>query len=90
MSDKVIKFPITHSQKRKNQLGPLAIKCEVSGRLVKFNPKSDFVRNDSEFIYLEIFPDSDPDFPDKEQKRICELVLTREDLMKALEHISPS
>lgn len=88
MNDKIIKFPITYSKRKKNKLGPLTLACEVSGRLVKFHDKSSNCKG-GEFIYLEVFPEKDPDNPNKKQRRICELVLTREDLLKALEHISP-
>lgn len=88
MSDKVIRFPITYSQRRRNQLGPLSIGCEISGRILKFNDKSHNCKV-GDLIYLEIFPAEDPENPDKKPRRICELVLTREDLLKALEHITP-
>lgn len=88
MNDKVMKFPITYSDRRRNQLGPLTIGCEISGRLVKFNKKSHNCKV-GDLIYLEVFPEQDPDNPGKKTRRICELVLTREDLLKALEHITP-
>ena len=89
MSDKVIKFPITRHQRRKNQLGPLSLECEISGRLVHFYEKLNKCKG-GEFIFLEVFPAQDSENPNKKSRRICELVLTREDLLKALEHISPS
>ncbi|MBS7814754.1 hypothetical protein PE074_06400 [Wohlfahrtiimonas chitiniclastica] len=86
MKDNIKNIPITNSQRRKNKLGPLAVECQVSGRFLQFNKKSTYV-GDDEFIIVDVFP---MQIDDKiEPKKICELIITREDLLEALKLISP-
>lgn len=86
MNDNIKNIPITHSQRRKNKLGPLTVECQVSGRSLKFNKKSAHVAG-SEFITVDVFPMQMDD--EIEPKKLCELIITREDLLAALELISP-
>src|SRR5699024_11729917 len=55
LSDKVKKFPITYSQRRKNMMGPLHVECQVSGRYLQFHEKSDIVQG-GEFITVDVMP----------------------------------
>ena len=87
MSDKVKKFPITYSQRRKNIMGPLHVECQVSGRYLQFHEKSDIVQG-GEFITVDVMPMQIED--DKPVRRICELIITKEDLLEALKHITPN
>lgn len=86
MSDKMIKFPISYSQRRKNIMGPLAVECQVSGRYLQFHENSAMV-DSSEFITVDVMtmPDSD-----QRTRKLCELIITREELLEALKHITPS
>lgn len=87
MNKKVTKFPITYSEKRKNMDGPLCVECQVSGRYLRFHEKSDVVQA-GEFISVDVMAmQADEGRP---SKKICELIVTREDLMNALKHISPN
>ena len=87
MSDKVKNFPITYSQRRKNMMGPLRVECQISGRYLQFHEKSDIVQG-GEFITVDVMPMQIED--DKPVRRICELIITREDLLEALKHITPN
>lgn len=86
MNEKVTKFPITCSERRKNIAGPLCVECQVSGRYLRFHEKSDIVQA-GEFITVDIMAmQTDEGRP---SKKTCELIVTREDLLNALKHISP-
>ena len=86
MSEKITKFPITYSQKRKNINGPLCVECQVSGRTLQFHEKS-HVFESGEFITIDVMAMQMED--DKPARKICELIVTKEDLLEALNHISP-
>jgi hypothetical protein len=85
--DNVTKFPITYSQRRKNQLGSFVVECEVSGRFLKFHEKSSIFQS-GEFITVDVmtFNTDNRESP----RKLCELVLTRENLMEALKNIVPN
>ena len=87
MNGKITKFPITRSERRKNMVGPLNVECLVSGRYLCFHEKS-AVLQDGEFITVDVMAMQMDE--DKPSKKICELIITREDLMNALKHISPN
>ena len=87
MNEKVTRFPITYSEWRKNMVGPLCVECQVSGRYLRFHEKSDIVQA-GEFITVDVMAMQMDE--DKPSKKICELIITREDLMNALKHISPN
>ena len=82
MNEKVTRFPITYSERRKNMVGPLCVECQVSGRYLRFHEKSDIVQA-GEFITVDVMAM-------QMDEKICELIITREDLMNALKHISPN
>lgn len=86
MSDKIKKFPISYSKKRKNILGPFTVECQVSGRYLKFHEKSCNLQG-GEFITVDVMAMQNED--NKPSRKICELIITREDLLEALKHISP-
>ncbi len=86
MNGKIKKFPISFSQRRKNTLGPLVAECQVSGRYLKFHKKSSILQG-GEFITIDVMSTQ---FKDNEkQYKICELIVTKGDLLKALNHVSP-
>lgn len=87
MSEKTKKFPITGSQRHKNIIGPMCVECEVSGRYLQFHENSELVSS-GELITIDVMPMME-DY-DKPSKRICQLIIKKEDLMNALTHITPS
>lgn len=84
--NKIKKFPITYSQRRKNFLGPLHVECQVSGRYLKFHKNSSILRG-GEFITLDVM--AMPIEDGKASKKICQMIVTREDLLEALNNITP-
>jgi len=85
MSEKIVKFPISFSQHRRNKLGALNVECQVSGRMLSFHEESailgggEFITVDVKTMFIE----------DEEQRKICQLIVTREDLLKALNYVHP-
>lgn len=86
MGKKMVRFPISYSQRRKNSLGPLCVECQVSGRRLQFSPSST-VLSEGEFITVDVMTQSLSD--DEPAKKICGLIVTREDLELALKSIFP-
>lgn len=82
---KVIRFPITYSQRRKNQLGPRVVECEVSGRLLCFHEES-VLAGKGEFITVDVFAMPEED---KKTRKLCQLIVTRENLLEALANVRP-
>jgi len=84
--NKIKQFPITYSQRRKNSLGPLHVECQVSGRYLKFHKNSSILQG-GEFITLDVM--AMPIEDGKASKKICQMIVTREDLLEALNNITP-
>ena len=84
MNEKIVKFPITFSERRKNKMGPLCAEYQVSGRYLQFHPTSSSMQ-EGEFITIDVMPMQIDE--DKSPRKICELIITREYLMNALKHV---
>lgn len=67
-------------------MGPLTVECQVSGRCLKFHENSSVLQG-GEFITVDVMSMQIED--DKKPRKICDLIITREDLLEALEHVSP-
>jgi len=87
MGEKMKRFPITGMQRHKNIMGPRCVECQVSGRYLQFHENSALVSTE-EFITVDVMPMLE-DY-DKPSKRICQLIIKREDLMNALAHVTPT
>lgn len=86
MNEKIAKFPMSYSQRHKNMMGPLAVECQVSGRYLQFHEKSDAL-DTGEFISVDVMAMPDDGKP---TRKICGLVIKREDLLETLKHVTPS
>ncbi|MCX7988889.1 MAG: hypothetical protein N2647_05545 [Thermodesulfovibrio sp.] len=79
MREKIVKFPyISAKQRIINSNGEGCVPCEVSQRWLQF-PKT----SDSRFIKIDVMT---VNMKEKDRK-ICELVITKEDLMRAINSI---
>lgn len=83
MGSKITRFPITYSQRRKNMLGPLCVECQVSGRYLQFHPTSSILQS-GEFISVDVMAMYEEE---KSNRKICSLIITREELLEALNQI---
>lgn len=86
MTDKLINFPISWSELQKNIDGPLCVRCRVSGRSLQFYPRSDNEIDGSELIGFDVMSSEDDEKP---TRKLCSIVVKREDLLNALKHIQP-
>ena len=84
MKDKVTRFPITEYQRICNLQGKFSVPCEVSERWLAFDPISSNVQG-GEFISLDIMTMN----TDGQPKKLCGLIITRENLMEALSKVKP-
>ncbi len=77
--NKVIKFPIGYWQRMKNQMGKGFVPCMVSDRWIQFPKRSGGNFSDGEFIEISVMTLGHSGKP----KKLCDLVITREDLIRA-------
>jgi hypothetical protein len=80
---KVVHFPVTTSQRIRNERGPLYVPCQVSERWIQFPEQSSGPYEGGEFIFIDIMTNGSNDKP----RKLCDLVVTREDLLEALENV---
>ena len=82
--DNVIKLPIKYTQILKNKRGKYAVNCLLTDRWIKFADTS--VRLDAgEAIILDVM-EADADGNDV---KVCQLVVTREELLEVLGRVKP-
>lgn len=80
-----IKFPTDSMKRLRNRLGKYAVPCVVSERWLQFPKKSGGHFRDGEFIQLSVMTKDQDDEP----RKLCDLVVTREDLLKAIGFVKP-
>lgn len=83
MEKKVIRIPINSMTRLKNKLGKGAVPCQVSDRWLKFPAESSGHFGEGEFIVLDVMTLDKNEM----QRKICELVVTREDLLSAINDV---
>jgi hypothetical protein len=76
------KLPITDRQRIRNMQGEFSVPCEVSERWLSFGRTSDKLSS-GEFIYMDVMTMGNNDKP----RKICNLIITRENLLKVLSKI---
>jgi hypothetical protein len=81
--DRIRRMPISWHTRLKNELGKGAVPCLVSGRWLKFPSESGGFFKEGEYIVLNVMT---TDANDKDRK-LCELVVTREDLLDAINSV---
>jgi hypothetical protein len=80
---KVSKFPIGWQERWRNTYGPLGVPCIVSGRWLQFGESGAGPYREGEYIKIDVMTHGSAESP----RKICELVVTREDLQRALNNI---
>lgn len=78
----IIKIPITYCERKKNELGPGYVPCQISSRYLKLHSISQV--GDKNFIMLDVMTENE----NNEYKKICEMVIAIEDLNEAIKEIS--
>lgn len=86
MSEKVIKFPADHRRRMRKKMGKGYVPCMETERWLQFPAESSGYFDQGEFIEVSVMTCSRGT---DEPRKICGLMITREDLMRALEAIAP-
>ncbi|EJO5347022.1 hypothetical protein NRP93_001088 [Clostridium botulinum] len=83
-NEKVIKIPISYSQRKINEMGNGYVPCEVSERWLQFDNESISLQS-GELIGVNVMTLGS----DQQAKKICSLILTRKDIERALANVKP-
>lgn len=82
----LIDFPVKSYQRRKNVLGPRAVECIVSGRWLQFPEQGSAYIRAGEVLHINVMTNADGE----NDRKLCELMITRENLLKAIEAVKPA
>ncbi len=80
MKSKITEIPISYLTRSKNRLGKGAVPCVATGRWLEFPPVSSGHFKEGEFILLKVMTKD----KNNRDKIICKLVITRENLLDAI------
>ncbi len=84
MSDKIVNFPYNSERERRRNVQKGIVPCQISSRYLKLN-KETSIFTEGEFIRMDIMTSTlDKDLNEK-QRKLCEIIITRENLMAVLE-----
>lgn len=78
----ITKFPNHQERRNRRNLKNMIAKCQVSGRWLKFPEKASEVGGKG-FIVIDVMTYGNGDEP----RKICELILIKEDLIEILDKI---
>jgi len=85
-SDDVIPFPIKGFQRQKNEAGRRAALCIVSERWLQFPKRGGGPIQIGEPLSIRVMTKSS----EGKQRTICKLIVTREDLLRAIAAVEPA
>lgn len=77
--NKVVKIPITYEERKINEYGKGYVSCLVSERWLQFPETASHERH----IPVNVMTQAEG----KESRKICELILSKEDLLRAINSI---
>jgi hypothetical protein len=80
--NKITKFPITERQRIRNIQGGYAVPCEVSERWLSFDRTSANLK-EGEFIGIDVMTMGE----NYKAKKLCSLIVTKENLMHVISKI---
>lgn len=80
---KVVPFPLSQYRRMKNHRDPRYVPCMVSGRWLQFPKESAGHFGGGEFISLDVMTETEPGV----HRKLCDLVVTREELQRALDSV---
>lgn len=85
MTEKIIDFPKKYQRKERADIGRNILRCEVSGRWIQF-PENYSKITDIEYMTLDIMTEGSDETP----KKLCEIVIDRQKLLKILSQVKPN
>ncbi|MDP1419219.1 hypothetical protein Q8G35_12435 [Peribacillus simplex] len=77
--NKLIKIPITNAQRKINEYGNGYVPCEVTERWLQFSENG----SSNGLVEVNVMTLGANDKP----RKVCELVLTKENILRALENV---
>ncbi len=80
--DNIIEMPITSRQRIKNSRGKTSVNCLISDRWLKFYNQSSMLHS-GEALKLDVMTTNQ----NGEDKTLCTLIITKEELLSALKNI---
>ncbi len=83
MTDKIKQFPSGQLRRQRLNLRKYRVACEVSGRWLQFPEKSSKVSN-KDLLVVNVMTLGNDD----KEKKLCELVISRQDIIEMLNTIS--
>lgn len=83
MKSKIMELRIFDHKRSKNKLGNGSVPCIASDRWLQFPSVSSIYSRDGELILLKVMTKD----KNKKDKIICNLVITREDLLEAINSV---
>lgn len=83
MVDNITPFPIPSWERRKNTLGSLKVECVVSQRMLSFDAKATAL-NLGTVVSVDVLTMPEGN---RKPRKLCSLMLTKEDLQRALDSI---
>jgi hypothetical protein len=85
-NNEIIPFPIKSFQRQKNKAGRRAVLCIVSERWLQFPKRGGGPIEIGEPLTLRVMTKNS----EGKNRTLCELIVTREDLLRAIEAIEPA
>lgn len=79
MSDKVVRLPGAHARRKRLDKRSGIVRCEVSDRWLQM-PQHAYEFQDGTYLSIDVMTDKGEGKP----RKLCELVLLKEDLLAAL------
>ncbi|MGE6488499.1 hypothetical protein [Paenisporosarcina sp. NPDC076898] len=77
--NKIVKIPISYEQRKINEHGNGYVPCQVSSRWLQFNTLITY----KDYIMVNVMTETE----NNSMRKICELVLSKEDLLRAINSI---
>ena len=81
MDDKIIRIPITYSERKKNQMGDGYVPCYISSRYLMIRGISEW--DDKKVIMFDVMTENDEGV----SRKICEMAIDINDFNEALKKV---
>ena len=85
MSRKIIPFPRGEKRRRNLALSKYRVPCQVSDRWLQF-PKTANAFDNGDFLRVDVMTMGE----NEKERKICELILTKQDLMHMIQQVATS
>ena len=81
MDDKIVRIPITYSERKKNQMGDGYVPCYISSRYLMIQGVSEC--NDETIMMFDVMTENDEGV----SRKICEMAIDINDLNEAVKKV---